>query len=360
MAKATAPKPSRTELRRQQSLERRQHVAAEVMGGDDTALTAPKLSFAAEVLQRALPREAIERGSITFDGASQPRVAQYDPSLLAPNPQRGRIVDRHLDKLAASLDTVGQQETIIARLITDTDRQRWPDAFAERQILLVLKGHRIYFAQPKSKLKTLRVELMLPQEGEDDLTYSRRALLRASIKMMHSQAYDIFDKVNQYQIWKDEFALEKPKDAEVASYFEISRTEAQRLKVVAQLDPEVGQQIINSERRPADEVVFAIANRPVEEQGKAYQEFGHLTVATVRKLLKEEEGRGAATKVTGPGRPRNYFFSVKDEESNITYISTSLTREQWKRRGGAKAFWESVRALAYSREIQDRISEDLS
>ena len=214
-------------------------------------------------------------------------------------------------------------------------------------------------AQPKSKLKTLRVELMLPHEGEDDLTYSRRALLRASIKMMHSQAYDIFDKVNQYQIWKDEFALEKPKDAEVADYFEISRTEAQRLKVVAQLDPKVAQEIVNSDRRPADEVVFAIANRPVEAHGKAYKEFGHLTVAAVRDLLKEEEGRGTAAKVTGPGRPRNYVLSVRDEESNITYVSTALTPEQWRRRGGAKAFWESIRTLAHSKEIQDRIKSDL-
>ena len=47
--------------------------------------------------------------------------------------------------------------------------------------------------------------------------------------------------MNQYQIWKEEFALEKPKDTEVADYIEISHTEAQRLKVVAQLDPEVAQ-----------------------------------------------------------------------------------------------------------------------
>lgn len=359
MVKGTAPKPSRTELRRQQSLERRQHVAAEVLGDDATALTAPKLSFAADVLQRALPRDAIERGAITFDATAQPRVAQYAPSLLAPNPQRGRVVDRHLETLAESLDAFGQQETIIARLITETDRTRWPDAFNARQVLLILKGHRIYFAQPKSSLKTLRVELMLPQESEDDLAYSRRALLRASIKMMHSQAYDLFDKVNQFQIWKDEFALEKPKDTEVAAYFEISRTEAQRLKVVAQLDDKVAQDIINSDKRPADEVVFAIANRPVEEHRKAYDEFGHLTVAAARKLLKEEEGRGATTKVAGPGRPRNYVLPVRDEDSNITYISTALTAEQWKRRGGAKAFWESIRKLAHSREIQDRIQSDL-
>ena len=106
-------------------------------------------------------------------------------------------------------------------------------------------------------------------------------------------------------------------------------------------------------------MVFAIANRPLEEHRKAFDEFGHLTVAAVRKLIKEEEGRGTAAKLTGPGRPRNYLLSVRDEESNIAYISTALTPEQWKRRGGAKAFWESVRTLAHSQEIQDRIKSDL-
>ena len=360
MVSGTARKPDRTELRRQQSLERRKQLAADVLGGDDKSLAPrPQLSFAAEVLQRALPREVIERGLILFDPQGQPRVAQYDPSLLAPNPQRGRVVDRNLDKLAESLNALGQQETIVARLITETDRKRWSDGFTDRQILLILKGHRIYFAQSQSRLKTLRVELMLPQEDEDDIAYSRRALLRASIKMMHSQAYDIFDKVNQYDIWREEFALEKPRDAEVAAYFEISRTEAQRLKAVSQLDPNVAQEIVNSDRRPADEVVFAIANRPAEEHHEAYKRFGHLTVTAVRKLLKDEDGGRAETKISGPGRPRNYVLSVTDEDSNIAYISTSLTRDQWKRRGGSRAFWESIRTLAHSKELQDRISSDL-
>jgi hypothetical protein len=361
MAESTTSKPTRAELRRQQTLERRKQNVAEVLGEASSEILPVRraLSFTAATLQRALPAEVIQRGLITFDQAGQPRVASYDPSLLATNPQRGRMVDRHIDTLADSLNTFGQQEMIVARLITDTDRKRWPDAFNDRQILLILKGHRIYFAQPKTKLKTLRVELMLPQEGETDLTYSRRALLRASIKMMHSQGYDIFDKVNQLQIWKEEFALEKPKDADVAQYFEISRTEAQRLKVVAELDDTVAQDIINSDKRPADEVVFAIANRPIEEHRKAYDEFGHLTVAAVRKLLKDEESRDTVAKVTGSGRPRNYVLPIRDEESNITYVSTALTPQQWKRRGGAKAFWESVRKLAHSREIQDRIKSDL-
>ncbi len=104
----------------------------------------------------------------------------------------------------------GQQEPILARLLTDTDRHRWPNAFTERQILLIVKGHRLYFAQPRSHLKSLRVELLLPDDGEDDITYARRALRRASIKVMHSQAYDIFDKVNQYMVWRQEFAIERP------------------------------------------------------------------------------------------------------------------------------------------------------
>jgi hypothetical protein len=145
----------------------------------------------------------------------------------------------------------------------------------------------------------------------------------------------------------------------VAAYFEISRTEAQRLKVVAHLDHSVAHDILNSDRRPADEVVFAIANRPPEEHRKAYDEFGHLTVAAVRKLLKEEERTETRTKVTGAGRPRNYFLSVRDEDSNISFITTALTPEQWRRRGGAKAFWESIRKLAHSRELQDRIRSDL-
>ena len=53
----------------------------------------------------------------------------------------------------------GQQEAIIARLITPSDRQRWPEAFEPSQILLILNGHRVYFAQPKSKLHKLKVEV---------------------------------------------------------------------------------------------------------------------------------------------------------------------------------------------------------
>src|SRR5207253_842006 len=144
-------------------------------------------SFAAQTITKALPRELLDQGLLTFDQHDRPLVAGYDPSLLAPNPQRGRLEDRGLDELAASLNEHGQQQPIIARLLTPTDRRRWPDAFRPSQIILILHGHRIYAAQPKTKLQKLRVELMLPNEKETDLEYMRRGLRRASVKMMHSQ-----------------------------------------------------------------------------------------------------------------------------------------------------------------------------
>jgi hypothetical protein len=351
------PSLTPAEKRRQQTDERRKAVAATVVTTPDQTANA-RMSFLAETFAKVFPQEFVERGLINRQVGQSP-VGLYDPSLLAPNPQRGRVVDRELEVLAASLDQYGQQEPIVARLLTKTDRARWPQHFNDTQMLLILKGHRLYFAQPKSKLEMLRVELMLPLEDEDDLTYSRRALRRASIKLMHSQGYDIFDKVNQYDVWRQEFSLEQPKDTEVAAYFDISRSEAQRLKIVATLDQTVAQDIINGEYRPADEVIVAIANRPPEEQRTAYKQFGQMTVAEVRKFLKTEMPTPPESKVTGAGRPRNFVLAIKDEGAAITFISTGLTPAQWKRRGGAKAFWEEIRNLVNRKEIQDRLKDDL-
>jgi hypothetical protein len=275
------------------------------------------------------------------------------------NPQRGRVVDREIDALAASLDAHGQQEPIVARLITETDRQRWPGTFNDGQLLMILKGHRILAAQPKSKLTLLKVELLLPQEGEDELAYSRRALRRASIKMMHSQGYDIFDKVNLYEVWRDEFALAAPKDRDVAAYFDISRSEAQRIKAVSTLDREISQEIINAEKRPADEVVFLIANRPPQEQRHAFEQFGRLTVAAARKVAAFAEPGKPEKPIQGTGRPRNFVLSIQDEDLPIAYISTGLTAQEWKRRGGAKAFWKAIQQLVNRKDIQDRLSDQL-
>lgn len=360
MATPDAAVPSRAERLRQQANERRSTKAAEFLSGtvDPSQAIAPRQSFAAQTLGQALPLDLVRTGRITVDPQGRPHVAEYDPALLAPNPQRGRVADRGLEELAASLDTHGQQEPILGRIITAMDRQRWPDKFKDDQILLILKGHRIYHAFPKTKLTKIRVELLLPRDSEDDLTYSRRSLQRASIKMMHSQGYDIFDKVQLFEIWKAEFALEKPKDAEIAGYFEIGRAEAQRLKVVATLDEDIAREIINSDRRPADEVVFQIANRPPDEQREAFTRYGHLTVAELRRVLVAER-TPPATAITAAGRPRNYVLAVRNDDSEITYISTDLTPLQWKKRGGARAFWKAIQALGNTREVQDRLKEDL-
>lgn len=351
---------STAERRRQRTLERRKQTAAEVLKDGAVALR-PTQSFAAQTLTQALPRELLDRGLIAFNQHGRPIVASYDPSLLAPNPQRGRLEDRGMEELAASLNEHGQQQPIIARLITPTDRRRWPDAFTAGQIILILHGHRIWKAQPKSVLQKLRVELMLPDEGESDLDYIRRGLRRASVKMMHSQSYDIFDKVHLYMIWREEYALPEPKDTQVAKYFEISRTEAQRVKAVAALDETVKEDILKQERRPAEEVVFAIANRPVEEHRDAYRRFGALTVSALRKIQQIERSGDAATTVSAaPGRPRNFSVSIDAEQSPIATITTHLTPKEWKRRGGSRAFWHALKKLADTPDFADRIRADLN
>ena len=83
------PTVSRTEQRRQQADQRRNAVAAEVLGdAAGQAVTAARtpLSSIAQVMAQAFPRELVDRGLIAFNAQSQPRVAGYDPSLLAPNP----------------------------------------------------------------------------------------------------------------------------------------------------------------------------------------------------------------------------------------------------------------------------------
>ena len=146
----------------------------------------------------------------------------------------------------------------------------------------------------------------------------------------------------------------------MAAYFEISRSEAQRVKAVAQLDPTVAQDILNADKRPAEEVIYTIANRPPQEQAEAYKRYGHLTVATVRKLEHLEKAEAPAGKVTGPGRPRNFTFAVRDEAFDVTHISTALTPAQWKKKGGARAFWKAIQQLVNSREMQDRLESELS
>jgi len=63
--------------------------------------------------------------------------------------------------------------------------------------------------------------------------------------------------------------------------------------------------------------------------------------------------------VSGAGRPRNYVFPVRSEDSDVAYIATSLTPQQWRDRGGARAFWDAMREIVNSRELQDRLRQDL-
>lgn len=357
MTEQPTPVIGKAEQRHQQTLERRRQNAADAVaaqGGASPAtshLPAPAQAFLAVVSQ-----DLLRAGRVAFDPDGQPKVALYDPALLAPNPQRGRVIDRGLDELAESLSREGQQEPVVARLITPTDRRRWPDVFRPEQLLLILQGHRVYHAQPKSTLAMLRVELMLPEADETDVAYSRRALRRASVKMMHSQGYDIFDKVNLFLVWRQEFAIEQPKHDDVAEYFQISRSEAQRVQAVAGLDEDVAREIQRAERRPADEVVFTIANRPREEHRDAYRRYGHQTVAAVRAL--ERSMSPTQAQAIGPGRPHNYVFRV-GEGSPFTCLSTALTPQEWQRRGGAKAFWNAVRDLVNDKSVQERIERDL-
>lgn len=350
---------NKAEQRRQRTLERRKHTAAELLQSPGDIALRPTQSFAAQTITQALPRELLDRGLIGFDQGGRPLVASYDPSLLAPNPQRARLEDRGLEEMAASLDEHGQQQPIIARLITPTDRRRWPEAFKADQIILILHGHRIHAAQPKTKLEKLRAELMLPAEGESDLDYIRRGLRRASVKMMHSQSYDIFDKVHLYMIWREEFSLPDPKDSHVAKYFEISRTEAQRVKAVANLDPEVRDDILKMEKRPAEEVVFTIANRPVEQHRDAYRRLGSLTVSALRQM-KELQSAPTPQISAAAGRPRNYSVTLTAEQSPIATITTHLTPKEWKRRGGSRAFWHELKKLPGIAEVRGEIHDELN
>ena len=209
--------------------------------------------------------------------------------------------------------------------------------------------------------KMLRVELMLPEEGETDIDYMRRGLRKASVKMMHSQSYDIFDKVHLYMIWREEFSLSEPKDAQVAKYFEISRTEAQRVKTVANLDPVVREDILKLDKRPADEVVFSIADRPVAQHRDAYRRFGHLTVSALRQMKQVESGPVQSPQIgAASGRPRNYSLSLTPEQSPIATITTHLTPKEWKRRGGSRAFWHELKKLSGIAEVREQIHDELN
>ncbi len=161
----------RVAARRQQSLERKRQALSKTAG--NVEVIPQTQSLASGALRQALPHELVAKGLIAFDSGQQPKIAEYDPTLLAPNPQRGRLVHHNLEEKAKSLSADGQQQPIVARLILPEDRADFGDAFTDEQRLLILIGHSVFYAQPKSNLSKLAVELMLPEVGEDATAYRR-------------------------------------------------------------------------------------------------------------------------------------------------------------------------------------------
>jgi hypothetical protein len=150
---------------------------------------------------------------------------------------------------------------------------------------------------------------------------------------------------------------ELPSKRDLAETFQISPTEAQRIRTVTRLEPAVEQRIKEANNKPADEVVAMIAAFPPEEQMTAYERLGALPVSQARAVLKDERTSGDAPAT--PGRPRNYVYLVRDPDSDIVAIHTRLTPEQWKAKGGTNHFWQSVQKIGHSREHQDRLKDDL-
>ena len=82
-------------------------------------------------------------------------------------------------------------------------------------------------------------------------------------------------------------------------------------------------------------------------------------MTAARTLAKEEKLQKLESPIQGSGRPRNYSVSVRIDGSPILAISTSLSAQQWKKKGGAKAFWECLRKISHSKELQERLKDDL-
>jgi len=358
MARAEALVPTAHEKRQQQREQRRAKAAALASGSDTEVLSAtPRLSHEAQVVKLAFPPALIQEGRITRQ-SGQTNRGHFAPELFAANPQHGRTVSRIVEQLARSFDAHGQQEPILARLITASDRKLWPEAAGRSQLFFIIDGHQRCAAIPSSTLDQLWAEVVLPEDGESEVDYRRRCLTMASIKMMQSQAYDVFDKVQQVKIWMAEFGVPQlPSKRELAKTFHISATEAQRIRTVTRLDPKVESKIKEAQAKPADEVIAMIANFPLEGQLSAYERLGKLPVSQARALLKREKQASLTSKA--PGRPHNYVYRINDPESDIVSIITRLTPEQWKAKGGTSHFWQSVQKIGHSREHQDRLKADL-
>jgi hypothetical protein len=348
------------ELQRQEQREQRRAQAAALAGAGGAPATVdftPRLSHQARVLQQAFPPSLVEQGLVERQ-TGQANRGLFDPELFARNPQHGRVVERIVNQIAQSFSAHGQQEPILARLITQADRELWPETAGSDQLFFIVDGHQRCAAVAGSSLDRVWAEIVLPEDGESPADYRRRCLTMASIKMMQSQAYDIFDKVNQVKIWMLEFAVNQlPSKRELSATFHISGTEAQRIRTVTRLAPAVEAHIKQADNKPADEVIAMIASYPMDEQMDAFERLGKMPVSQARQLIKEEKATVTPTPVSG--RPRNYIYRLNDPDNDIVSVVTRLTPEQWKARGGTRHFWECVQKIGHDREHQDHLKDDL-
>jgi hypothetical protein len=90
---------------------------------------------------------------------------------------------------------------------------------------------------------------------------------------------------------------------------------------------------------------------------QAFERLGRLPVSQARAMIKSE--RGPPVPVPSTGRPRNYVYRLNDQANDIVTIITRLTPEQWKQKGGTRAFWQAIQKIGHSRDHQDRLKEDL-
>lgn len=349
------PRLDRQEQRLQKRRERQQQTGQQILHAQPEVIER-SVPVRVQYLQKAWPVELVREGRIeVLQG--EPQRARYDLALFAENPQHPRVIDENIEVLQDSLREEGQKEPVLARLLTELDRQRWGEDLSSDCILVLLDGRRRYRAAKGAGLEQLLTELILPEEGEEEVDYVRRCLRRVAIEMMHSQAWTILDKVNMCLIWGKEHGIEQLKTADIIASLGASKTEASFITTVAyKLHPPVRDRILSLPAPPADEVIYKIARRPAPEQMATFQHYHRLSAAAVRRIESAQQKQLAAPRA---GHPGNYTLQIDSKDAPFLSIATSLTAKQWKKRGGSKAFWDSLRTLLEEQSIQQQVDQDL-